>query len=341
MTYNGKILRRAKEKYEADKEARHIAYETRREAIITKNPRLRELDNQIRSAPGRALADALRKGVDPLPVMERFKRESLGLQEERRKILLKMGLPENALEEVPACPSCGDSGYLKSGQICPDCLKKYYTREQRRELSRTLDLSDQSFETFSLRYYPDSRHGTSGVSARKNMESVRNICESYARDFGPHSGNLLLFGDPGLGKTFLSAAIARVVSGNGFSVVYDTAGRIFERFENRKFNRDDTDEYEDEVRHILSCDLLILDDLGTEMTTAFIQSALYEIINTRLLNKLSTIINTNLKPDKLESRYAPPIASRLKGEYVYLPFSGDDIRWQLKNETQKNQWNRS
>ena len=336
MAYDGEILRRAREKYEADKRDRRNAYEAQRETLFRKQPRLREVDRQIRSAPGRVLAAALRKGGDPLSAVERLKRESLSLQKERKNILLQMGLPENFLGEFVMCRVCGDSGYCQD-RLCPGCLGKYYTREQNAELSRMLNLTGQSFETFSLDFYSNQRYQNYTKSPRKNMEGIFNICVNYAREFGIKSENLLLSGSPGLGKTFLSAAIAREVVNKGFSVAYDTASRIFERFENRKFGREDTGA--DDTGNIMSCDLLILDDLGTEMITAFIQSALYEIINTRLLEKKSTIISTNLDAEQLQKRYSPQIFSRLLGEYQYLPFYGKDIRG-LKDETQKNQWNR-
>ena len=126
------------------------------------------------------------------------------------------------------------------------------------------------------------------------MDWIYRTCKRYAAAFGPGSGNLLLTGDPGLGKTFLSAAIAREVSGEGWSVVYDTAAHIFERFEARKFGREEGEAVEADVERVMACDLLILDDLGTEMATAFVQSALYQILNGRLLERRSTILSTGL-----------------------------------------------
>ena len=159
------------------------------------------------------------------------------------------------------------------------------------------------------------------------MEKNYDACRDYAYEFSPKSGNLLLSGDPGLGKTFLSASISRVVSDAGRSVVYDTASHIFARFEAQKFRRDDdTDEAGDDVSRYMKCDLLIIDDLGTEMTTSFVQSALYQIVNTRLMTNRKTIISTNLNPTELGQRYGAAILSRLEGEYRILPFFGDDIR---------------
>ena len=258
--------------------------------------------------------------------------ENLSLQAEKRELLRKMGLPEDALEETPACPLCGDTGY-RNGQVCR-CLRTYYAREQQKELSRMLDLGSQSFDTFSTDWYPDRYDPAVGVTVREHMETVYDICGDFAHQFGKRPANLLLFGAPGLGKTHLSAAIAREVSEKGFSVVYDTAGHIFAQFEQQKFGREE--EADGHVDRVLNCDLLILDDLGSEMTTAFVQSALYQIINTRLMERRSTIISTNLLPGELARRYTPQIASRIEGEYTLLPFVGEDIRKLKKERGQGN-----
>ena len=321
MAYDGKILRRACQKFEEDRQQRQERFQSRRESIFLRQPRLRQIEGELRTTMSRIIASALRRGTDPLPAVEVLKEENLGLQEEKRRLLAQMGLPEDALEDTPACPLCGDTGF-RGGELCR-CLKTYYVEEQRRELSRLLDLGGQSFDTFDTDWYDGQRAPGKSKSAREHMEWVYDTCVEYAHNFGKKPANLLLFGRPGLGKTHLSAAIAREVSGKGFSVVYDTAGHVFERFEAQKFGRDEADR---DVERVMGCDLLILDDLGTEMLTAFVQSALYQIINGRLLEKKSTIISTNLMPEALGQRYSEQIASRVEGEYQLLPFVGEDIR---------------
>jgi len=314
-------MRLAQQRFQEDHRDREARFRQRREEIFRRQPRLREIDRELRSTTGRIISSALRHGTDPLPAVEVLREENLALQEEKRMLLAQMGLPEDCLEESPACPGCGDTGY-RGGQMCR-CLRNYYAREQQKELSRLLDLGGQSFETFSLEWYSEDCNSALGISARENMDWVYRTCKRYAESFGPGSGNLLLTGDPGLGKTFLSAAIAREVSGEGWSVVYDTAAHVFECFEARKFGREEEDS---DVERILRCDLLILDDLGTEMTTAFVQSALYQIVNSRLLENRASILSTNLPVEMLERRYSPQVASRLEGEYQVLPFFGQDIR---------------
>ena len=265
---------------------------------------------------------------DPLPQSELDK----CLQSDS-VLLGAIGLPEDALDDRPACPLCGDTGW-RGAQMC-QCLKKLCTQEQIQELSKLLDLGEQSFDTFRMDYYSTSFWPEWGTSPRENMELVYEVCLNYAQKFGRfYFKNLFLSGAPGLGKTFLSACIARTVSENGHSVVYDTAGNVFAQFEARKFLRDSDDgrEARDETRRYLGCDLLILDDLGSELTTQFTQSALYELINGRLVGGKRTVISSNLSMEEAAVRYSPQIASRLEGEYHLLHFFGEDIRLLRKKQ---------
>ena len=286
-----------------------------------------EIDRQLRRTIVDIIAASLRQGSDPVPAIGVIRDKNLDLQAERAELLVAHGYPADALDDKPACPRCNDTGWR--GAVMCQCLKDLCAQEQIRELSKLLDLGEQSFDTFSLDVYSPSPWRGSGISPRENMEMVYEICLNYAQKFGRfYFNNLFLSGAPGLGKTFLSACIARTVSENGFSVVYDTAVNIFSRFEDKKFSRDaeDTREARDETRRYLSCDLLILDDLGSEMTTPFVQSALYTLINSRLTADRRTVISSNLSMEDVRRRYAPQIASRLEGEYRVLPFFGEDIR---------------
>ncbi len=329
MFYDGKILRRAETRFHDDRRRREEEFRRRQEAAYARAPRLRQIDAELSATMSRIISTALRRGADPRTAVASLKERNLDLQNERARILTELGLPEDYLEYRPACSLCGDAG-IRGEAVCV-CLRRYYAKEQQAELSRLLDLAGQSFDTFSLDWYDQEPDPSFGVSPRENMETVYEVCANYAHTFGKRSGNLLLYGRPGLGKTFLSAAIAGEVSKNGFSVVYDTAGHVFAQMEDRKFGRSEGESGGEEMERIFRCDLLILDDLGTEMTTAFVQSALYEIVNTRLLERRSTILNTNFSPDELARRYGAQIASRLEGEYQILPFFGRDIR-RLKKE---------
>lgn len=327
MAYEQNVLRRATERLEDQRRRREDQQNARRREIYAAIPRVAEIDRQLRRTIVDIIAASLRQGNDPVPAIGVIRDKNLDLQAERAELLVAHGYPADALDDKPACPKCNDTGWR--GAVMCQCLKNLCAQEQIKELSKLLDLGEQSFDTFSLDVYSPSPWRGSGISPRENMEMVYEICLNYAQKFGRfYFNNLFLSGAPGLGKTFLSACIARTVSENGFSVVYDTAVNIFSRFEDKKFSRDaeDTREARDETRRYLSCDLLILDDLGSEMATPFVQSALYTLINSRLTADRRTVISSNLSMEDVRRRYAPQIASRLEGEYRVLPFFGEDIR---------------
>ncbi len=327
MSYDSNVMRRANQALEARKAARTAQQEELKKTVYRQLPRVAQIDRALRQTIVHIIAASLKEGSDPAPAISTVREKNLSLQAEKTALLTRHGYPADCLDDKPSCGKCDDSGWVGS-RMCT-CLKELCTREQIKELSSLLDLGEQTFDRFS----PDWYSPLGSPSARDNMEVIYGVCRSYAQKFRTFPfRNLLLYGPPGLGKTFLSACIAREVSENGFSVVYDTAVNVFAQFETQKFSRDveDTREARDGTRRYLGCDLLILDDLGSEMTTPFVQSALYQLLNTRLTAGKRTIISTNLTPDDIRRRYSPQLASRLEGEYHMLRFFGEDIRLQKK-----------
>ena len=332
MGYDANVLRRATQRLEQGRRERRERVEGLRRDAYARQPKLERLDRQLQQTMAQLVAAALRQGEDPARAVREVRERNLAIQQERAVLLGALGLPEDALDDKPACPLCGDTGW-QGAKMCR-CLRELCAREQIAELSKLLDLGEQSFDTFRMDYYSQSPW-PGGTSPRENMELVYEVCLNYAQKFGRFPiRNLFLTGAPGLGKTFLSACIARTVSEKGHSVVYDTAGNIFAQFETRKFQRDSADgqEARDETRRYLNCDLLILDDLGSELVTQFTQSALYELVNSRLVGEKHTVISTNLTLEEAARRYPPQIASRLEGEYHALHFFGDDIRLLKKRQ---------
>ena len=331
MSYSPNVLRRAQARLTRRREERQARQEEQRRQVYARLPRVAEIDGLLRRTMAQVIAAALREGGDPAAQVADIRRKNQALQAEQAQLLTGHGFPADALDDKPLCAKCGDSGWVGS-DMC-DCLKVLCAQEQIKELSQLLDLGEQSFDTFDLGFYSPEVWPAWGRSPRENMEKVLKICRDYAQNFGRYYfNNLFLSGSTGLGKTFLSACIARTVSENGFSVVYDTAGEVFARFEAQKFSRDEEDarEARDDTRRYLRCDLLILDDLGSELTTPFVQSVLYQLVNSRLTAEKRTVISSNLTMDDVRGRYSPQIASRLEGEYRVLPFFGEDIRLQRK-----------
>ena len=327
MAYDSEVLRRAAARLEEQNARRRREQDELRARAYRQLPRVAEIDRELRRTIVDIVAAALKNGSDPAPPLQAVRERNLALQREREELLAGAGFPPGALDERPLCAKCGDTGWTGS-RMC-DCLKQLCAQEQIAALSSLLDLGDQCFDNFSLEHYSTQPDPERGASPRENMELVYEVCLNYAQKFGRfYFDNLLLSGGTGLGKTFLSACIARVVAENGHSVVYDTAGRVFARFEAEKFSRDQEDSREarDETRRYLACDLLILDDLGSELTTPFVQSALYQLINSRLAAGRRTVISTNLTVEDIHRRYSPQTASRLEGEFHVLHFYGEDIR---------------
>lgn len=332
MSYDANIMAAAQRSFLADKDKREQRAALRIREIYDRLPRVEEIDREMRSTVGSIMIAAFDKGTDPEPALIALQQSNLALQRERAELLVSAGYPYDALDEQVNCRHCEDRGYLSDGSPCR-CLMAYYTREQNKRLSKLLDLGNQSFDTFSLDWYDSEVWSKYGISPLKNMEIILEICSNYAHTFGSRSGNLLFTGAPGLGKTFLSACIAREVSNGGFSVVYDTASHIFQQFESGKFGRENPFEEDPdrEINRYLNCDLLIMDDLGTEMLTSFVQSAFYRIVNDRLINHRKTILSTNLTPAEIGARYGAAVCSRIEGEYQIMRFFGKDIRIQKRD----------
>ena len=196
-----------------------------------------------------------------------------------------------------------------------------------RQLQR-LFLGQGSFEGFRLDLYSDNIDPELGVSPRAVMERTYKLCMQYAKDFQPGAANLIFNGGTGLGKTYLSACIADSVTDKGFSVAYESAPQLFAKLEKNRF--EPTDLTRSEVDGIMKCDLLIIDDLGTEMPGNFVTAALYALLNDRLLEGKSMLLSTNLNADEVAQRYSGQIASRILGNFKTLTFLGKDIRV-LKN----------
>ncbi len=319
MAYSSEVVRRARTRLAQAKDDRERENREHLEHAYQMSPRLKEIDRQLRLTMAKA-AQAVFAGGDAEALMAKAREENQGLQRERQWIL-DTTFEEGYLDETPICEVCGGSGYV--GSTMCECLQELCRQEQRKELT-FLSAGRESFDQFRLDYYPAQVDPRLGVAPRMVMEKTFQTCRKYANSFSLKSGNLLFSGNTGLGKTFLSACIARTVADSGYSVVYESSAHLFNcleraRFEGNEENRSAAGKYN-------ACDLLIIDDLGTELAGQFVTSALYALVNDRLLEGKPTIISTNLTVDELCSRYNPQIASRLRGSYRRVAFVGEDIR---------------
>ncbi len=321
MAYSAEVLSRARARLRAARQEKEQTYAQHRDAAYAQYPRLAEIDRALRETMAQTVAACLSRGGDPTAAIEEIRQKNLALQREREWILEASDLGEHYLDDSPVCPVCGGEGYI--GQQMCSCLKELCRQEQRRELSSLLALGGERFEDFRLDLYSAEPDANYGVSPRENMTRIFRTVRAWAQNFTPQAGSLLFTGGTGLGKTFLSACAARKVADLGYSVVYETAARLLGDFEAEKFGHE---EQGARTRKYLACDLLILDDLGTEMTTQFVLSALYQLVNTRLMEGRPVIISTNLSLEQIRARYGAQLYSRLAGAYEGLLFFGQDIR---------------
>ena len=322
MGYSIEVVRRARERLAQARSERERENREHLRLAYEQQPRLQEIDRQLRMTMAKAAMAAF-AGGDAERLMAEAKQQNQSLQRERRQIVAGC-FEEGFLDETPICTVCSGTGYV--GSTMCDCLAELCRQEQKKELT-FLSAGRESFDQFRLDYYSD-KPTPAGYVPRVIMEKTYQTCRRNAFGFHEKAGNLLFSGNTGLGKTFLSACIARTVADQGYSVVYESAGKLFQTLEKARFEAND--ENRRAAAKYAECDLLIVDDLGTELPGQFVTAALYSLINDRLLENKPTIISTNLSEEELVRRYNPQIASRLRGSYKRVAFVGDDIRL-LKN----------
>ena len=255
------------------------------------------------------------------------------LRDRLNDILKSVNLPADYLEVSHNCKKCGDEGFV-DGVMC-GCMRDMLKKESYKKLNSISPLELSSFDTFSLEYYPDVPHEQGKQSPKERMKLIYNFCQKYADEFSRKSPSLILMGNTGLGKTHLSLSIAREVINKGYGVIYISAQNMISKLEKEKFQNYGKD-FDESERHFIDCDLLIIDDLGTEYATSFSASAIYNIINSRIMMSKPTIISTNLSMKELEKNYSTRMVSRIIGNNIRLEFLGFDIRQKRLRDSLKS-----
>lgn len=263
---------------------------------------------------GAQAARAVMMGENAKEQLLKLKEVNLKLQEEYQILLYKNGFKNSDIEPNYSCKICSDTGYV-NGNLC-ECVKNTIKQIMYDELNNQTPLEVSSFTSIDFKYYENFNKEDC-----ERMKKIFDYCRFYARDFSMKSKSLLLRGATGLGKTHISLAIAKEAIDKGFGVVYGSVHSFALTIEKERFKEDT-----DISSTLTKCDLLILDDLGAEMSSAYTQAMIYDIINTRMMKNLPTIINTNLSPREIESRYGERLVSRLLGSYQVINFVGKDIR---------------
>lgn len=312
MAYSQDVYSRATEALDRRREKANIDAQARFDEISEKIPALEDIQREL-SQIGLSISRVYFASSDMKADIEKLMHKSLKLQEDKRRLLRENGYDENALAVKFTCDACKDTGFIGSRRC--KCHKELLKSIERSDLAKIAPIEDCTFDSFETKYYPDV----------ERAERIKANCVKYATQFTTKSKNIIFYGGTGLGKTHLSLAIANAVINRGYSVVYGTAQNLLNDLQNENFGRYDNIRYYE--RAVMNCDLLIIDDLGTEFKNSYTTAELYNIINSRILSRLPTIISTNFTQNELEDKYDQRITSRIVGEYSPLTLMGNDIRY--------------
>ncbi len=332
MAYSREIYEKAlKEIEKRHASAQNISL-MHKEELLKKSPEYREIAAELGNISSQIIAAMSLPADRRQKMLKEIQKRNEDLIKAQKDLLRVLKLPEDYLDAKYTCEKCKDTGFVEEesegdishGKRLCSCHTELLKKFAYSEMAKKTPLELSSFSDFDLSYYKD------GKADYKHMKYVYDSSVSYAANFDLDSVSLYFYGRTGLGKTHLSLAIANEVIKKGFSVVYGSVISFFNQLEREKFGRDNTDSNTMEL--LSGADLLILDDLGAEFTTALTTSNLYEIIDNRIQRGLPTIINSNLSPSDLKDRYPESIVSRIIGTFNVIEFSGADIRQKLNNE---------
>ncbi|QUH19284.1 ATP-binding protein [Alkaliphilus sp. B6464] len=313
--------------YEEKRNRAKAFKEKRLQEVYEKVPTIKEIDEELQKT-GISISKALIRGTeDPEKTIEDFKQKLEQLKQERAILLTENNIPLQYLDENYSCEECKDTGFVNSGQKCK-CFRQQLIIKAYNMSNLSNVLKKENFQHFNLDLFSSKPFEGQSLSPKENMMDILNICEGFVFNFNENNEeNLLFYGETGLGKTFLTNCVAKALLDRGNIVIYQTSFKLLEILEELRFkNNDDKEKY----NLIFEADLLIIDDLGTEMTNTFTNSEIFNIINSRLLSNKKTIVSTNLSPKEMMDRYDDRIFSRLFSKFTVLHFFGKDLRWETK-----------
>ncbi len=324
MSLNSSIYKEILKEYDEIQNNSQKQLKIKKQKIYKSIPRIEQIDKQL-SLTGVKIAQIIINNPNKAQTLIlELKKENESLTKEKLNLLTQSGYPKNYLDIHYICPLCKDTGYIDN-KICKcmqqKLINKAYSKSNLKDI-----LLYENFEKFNTNFYSQKIDEGEDISARENIKSVLNTCHDFIDKFDEKFNNLVFYGQSGVGKTFLCHCIAKELLDLGKVVLYTTAFELFRMVETERFNNNENYENKQSLNNIFEVDLLIIDDLGTELSTVVTSSEFYNIINLRLINRKPTIISTNLNPTKWVSIYSDRVISRVQGNYIMLKIIGEDIR---------------
>lgn len=318
--YSQEIYKKAERILKKRQEKAQLELEIRTDEIKEKIPEISEIQSKL-SRIGLEISKIFFYKGDADEKIKELRMQSESLVAQRKELLKANGYGENAMSMEHICPACEDRGFI-NGRLC-SCHKQLLKEIMKEEIRALAPIDSCTFDNFEFEYYSDSPLENS-IVPRERVKKIFDSCRQKAQNFSLDSRSLFFVGGTGVGKTHLSLAYANVAINRGYYVCYGTAQNICDDLQSEQFGRGDEAYYS--KKQVLDCDLLILDDLGTEVLNQYSLATLYNIINTRILSKRPTIISTNYSIKELEKKYGQRLTSRINGEYITYSIFGNDIR---------------
>jgi len=325
---NGEVLNEILNEYERKRDRALYNQRLRQKKVYLKVPEIRELDDEI-SNTGFLISKAILENPDCYEQkVKEIKDKMEKLKMKKAVLLTENNIPLEYLDVVYECDRCKDTGFLASGEKCA-CLKQALISRAYRMSNIEEAIKVENFQTFDINIFPNTHFEGEKLTPRENMMNIVAIAEGFVNNFHEKNGeNLLFYGSTGLGKTFLCNCIAKGLIDKNKMVIYQTAFKILEIIESHRFRRNEKlfDDMDYEI--LFTSDLLIIDDLGTEVANTFTNAEIFNIVNTRLINGSKTIISTNLTPKEISDTYTDRVFSRVLEKFIPLKFYGPDLRWE-------------
>ena len=328
MAIRTDIYKSALRDYDAVKSTSEAVKNDMKKRLYDENPELGLIDKKINNAGFEAAKKIIKHPDKKQEISDELKKMLAKLNLEKSMAYSRIGITEDYFDKAYRCPKCHDTGFV-DGKECT-CFRQYLIDKAYGKALLNDSSERETFNNFCLDYYSKTMKAENGLSYYDNMRLVYMSCMKFAECFESEHSNILLMGKTGLGKTFLCNSITRYVLERGYTVIYISAGRLFKTLQEEQFNNSDEAEMSSFYDDLITVDLLIIDDLGTEFPTVLTGSQIFNILNERIVGERSTVISTNMMLDGIKTQYSDRVLSRLTESFEFLTLYGEDIRIKKK-----------